>query len=74
MQKFILTVDMTTKPIKPGVHVAQMLREAAATIEYPVEIPDHGHVYYQDGLQKYEWSIEDGEPAGLREDKNARRA
>ncbi len=61
MKKFVLTVNIPATQVKPSVHVAQMLREAAAVIEYPVAIPDHRHMYDHYGDEKYEWEVADVE-------------
>jgi hypothetical protein len=73
MKRFILTIDVVSDRLKPGVHVAQMLREAAAMVEYPVEILDHHHVYDHYGDQKYEWTFEDVEPPPPERRKRASR-
>jgi hypothetical protein len=59
MKRFTLTIDIPATQVKPSVHVAQMLREAASVVEYPVSIPDHRHMYDHYGDEKYEWEVED---------------
>jgi hypothetical protein len=57
MKQFVLTVDIPRNP-RDSVYVAQMLREAAATLEYQVPLQEHLHVYDRYGVQKYEWDTE----------------
>jgi hypothetical protein len=61
MKTFTLTVNVPDNSVRDSVHIAQMVREAAATLEYQVPMKEHQHVYGAAGSQKYEWTVEEPE-------------
>jgi hypothetical protein len=61
MKTFVLTVNVPDNSVRDSVHIAQMVREAAATLEYQIPMKDHQHVYGAAGSQKYEWTMEEPE-------------
>lgn len=58
---FVLTIEVPATD-RPGIHLAQMMREAATVIETQVPMQDHQHVYDRWGVQKYEWAVEEIPP------------
>lgn len=78
MRNFVLTVYIPDEtPIRDSVFVAQMLREAAATLNYQVQLQHHHHVYGPAGAHKYEWTISDPtapiDQAQARKERNERK-
>ena len=59
MKQFVLTVYIPDNNVRDSVHVAQMLRECAATVEYQIPMVNHQHVYGPAGAHKYEWTAGD---------------
>jgi hypothetical protein len=59
MKQFVLTIDIPTSPVRDSVYVAQMLREAAATVDYQVPMMNSHTVRNVYGVQKYTWSAGD---------------
>jgi hypothetical protein len=59
MKQFILTIDIPTSPVRDSVYVAQMLREAAATVDYQVPMMNSHLVRNVYGVKKYEWTAGD---------------
>jgi hypothetical protein len=61
MKTCTLTVYVPDNNVRDSVHIAQMMREAAGTIEYQIPLQDHQHVYGPAGAHKYEWTVDEPE-------------
>jgi hypothetical protein len=71
MKTCVLTVYVPDNSVRDSVHIAQMMREAAANIEYQIPLTDHQHVYGPAGQHKYQWTVD--EPETEPEPEKARR-
>lgn len=61
--QIIVTVETPDHLDRPGISIAQTMREAAAVLEMQVPLADHFHIYDRFGVQKCEWQIAEVTPA-----------
>ena len=55
--QLVLTIDAPDHLDRPGIAIAQVMREAATVIEMQVPLADHQHLYDRFGVQKCEWAV-----------------
>lgn len=55
--QIVVTIDAPDFLDRPGIAIAQVMREAAAVIEIQVPLQDHHHIYDRFGIQKCEWQV-----------------